>query len=443
MAGRKIVDLFMERFQVSYGDNVKVTFLDGRELTGIIMPKHMLSKDEILIIKLPSGYNIGIDINKIDELERLELPEYQKETIPGEMVRREDLPKVVVMGVGGTILSRVDYTTGAVRSAVSAEELMEILPEVVEIAEVETKVIMNKYSEHLAPSDWTTIAEEACRHVNRDDVDGIVILHGTDTLGYTAAALSFALRNLSKPVILVGSQRSSDRPSSDAALNLISAISAAVYSPLAHVMVAMHDSSSDDRIALHRGTRVRKNHTSRRDAFQSIDIEPMAYVLGGKEVIINIDEFRRRDNSRVTDLRSRFSEKAALLKFHPGMNSKLIDILILDNYDAIVIEGTGLGHIGKSIFESVRTAIREGISVFMASQCIWGRVNLNVYDTGRELLKMGVVPLENMIAETALVKAMWALGNFTKEELRTIMLSNFEGEFTSISPVTSRRGYRG
>jgi glutamyl-tRNA(Gln) amidotransferase subunit D len=79
----------------------------------------------------------------------------------------------------------------------------------------------------------------------------------------------------------------------------------------------------------------------------------------------------------------------------------------------------------------------------MTSQCIWGRVNLNVYDTGRELLKMGVVPLENMIAETALVKAMWALGNFTKEELRTIMLSNFEGEFLPVSPLTSRRGYRG
>jgi glutamyl-tRNA(Gln) amidotransferase subunit D len=441
MPKRKIIDLFMDKFKVSYGDKVKILLDDGREIHGIIMPKHMLSKNEILIIKLPSGYNVGLDINKIEKLEKIEDDNSSKDIYLVEREQNRGLPKVVVLGVGGTILSRVDYRTGAVRSAVTAEELLEILPEVIDIANIETKIIMNKYSEHLTPRDWEKIAEEAYNNIIREDVSGVVILHGTDTLGYTSAALSFALRNLSKPVILVGSQRSSDRPSSDAALNLISAILAAAQSPFAYVLVAMHDSPSDDRVALHRGTRIRKNHTSRRDAFQSIDTEPIAYVEHGKALKIMLDEYRTRDHNRTTSLMKFFNEKVALLKFYPSMNKKLIDILVLDNYDAIILEGTGLGHIGESLFDAIRTAIRDGVHVFMTSQCIWGRVNLNVYDTGRELLKIGVVPLENMIAETALVKAMWALGNFAKDELPSIMLSEFEGELTPISPISSKRGY--
>lgn len=432
--------LVLNKFGVDEGDRVSLELLDGSVLDGIIMPKHEFSGEHILILKLDSGYNIGIDIRKIKNIKLIEkLPEIRAQPIV-KYVRREELPKVVVLGVGGTILSRVDYRTGAVRSAISADELLDILPELIDIAEIETKIIMNKYSEHLTVKDWEKIAKEAYSQIIRDDVEGVVILHGTDTLGYTAAALSFALRNLSKPVILVGSQRSSDRPSSDAALNLISAIYAAAYSPFAHVMVAMHKSPSDNIIALHIGTRIRKNHTSRRDAFQSIDIDPIGYVRDGKNLDIAWSKYRSRD-SRLTNLMNNFNPKAALIKFYPSITPSIIEILVEDNYDAIIIEGTGLGHIAEYLFNTIKGAIKDGVKIFMTSQCIWGRTNLYVYDTGRELLSMGVIPLGNMLSETALVKAMWALGNFNKDDLIKIMLTNYEHEITRISPYKESGGF--
>jgi len=427
--------LLYRKFGVEEGDRVRVKLGDGREVEGILMPKHKFSAGDVIILKLDSGYNVGIAVSNVEEMELVEKrPEHPPAKLPKKEVSRE-LPRVVILGVGGTILSRVDYRTGAVRSAVTAEELLDILPEVAEIADVETKVVMNKYSEHLTAADWERIAAETYRQLTRDDVDGVVILHGTDTLGYTAAALSFALRDLPKPVVLVGSQRSSDRPSSDAALNLISAIYAAGHSPLAHVMVAMHDGTSDDVVALHIGTRVRKNHSSRRDAFQSIDIEPVGYVVNGRELRINWRSYRGRDHDRTPRLMGRFKPTAALVKFYPSMPPSMIEVLAQDGFEAIVIEGTGLGHVGEYLFNAIKGVIDRGIYVFMTTQCIWGRVNMYVYDTGRELISMGVIPLENMLGETALVKAMWALANFPKEDLPKVMLHPFEYEITPRSPT--------
>jgi len=436
------ISLLYKKFNVNEGDRVKIKLIDGRILSGIIMPKHRFSDERILILKLDNGYNIGIDYSKISEITLIERkPLIRPAKLPKKPMS-EKLPKVVVLGVGGTILSRVDYRTGAVRSAVSAEELLDILPEVVNIAEIETKVIMNKYSEHLTANDWEKISAEVYKQLARDDVSGVVVLHGTDTLGYTAAAVSFALRNLSKPVILVGSQRSSDRPSSDAASNLISAIYAAGYSPFAHVMVAMHSESSDGSIALHIGTRVRKNHSSRRDAFQSIDIKPLGYIIDNTSLKIVWDKYRVRDENRNTLLKGKFKPKAALIKFYPSIPPTIMEILVQDNFDAIIIEGSGLGHVGEYLFNVIKGAIKSGVYVFMTTQCIWGRTNLYVYDTGRELLSMGVIPLENMLSETALVKAMWALGNFSKDDLPKIMLTNYEYEITYRSPYAEGRGFQ-
>lgn len=431
-----IISVIYKKYNVGPGDKVKVELFNNKEFIGVIMPKHEFSAEDTLILKLPNGYNIGIDLRKIKNIELIETVSMQREIITREKQSAKNLPKVIVLAVGGTILSRVDYRTGAVRSAVTADELMDILPEIVDIAEVETKILMNKYSEHLTYKDWEIIAKEVYNNLIRNDISGIVLLHGTDTLGYTAAALSFAVRDIPKPVVLVGSQRSSDRPSSDAAINLIAAIYSAVNMPFAHVVVAMHNSSSDDKIAIHIGTRVRKNHSSRRDAFKSIDISPIAYVHMLKSISHEIlwKEYRIRDKTRSPRLLNKFSNKVALLKFYPGMPKCLIDILIEDKYDAIIIEGTGLGHLGEHLFDVVKAAIREGVKVYMTTQCIWGRTNLNVYDTGRKLLAMGVVPLENMLSETALVKAMWALGNFTKENLDNIMLTNYEYEIVYQSP---------
>lgn len=306
--------------------------------------------------------------------------------------------------------------------------MLRVVPELEGVVELETEVVMNKYSEHIGPSDWAVLAEEVYTRL-RNGNDGIVVLHGTDTMGYTAAALSFALQGLPAPVVLVGSQRSSDRPSSDAATNLVGAVRTASDLDVAEVLVAMHESLSDDVIALHRGTRVRKNHTSRRDAFQSIDQEPVALQrLDGSHEVVE-EPLVSRDTSRELELRAEFEPKVALLKFHPGFDGGLIEFLVDEGYRGIVLEGSGLGHFNQASFPSVRLALESGLFVGMASQCIWGRVDMKVYDTGRDLTQMGVVPLGDMLPETALVKAMWALGQEeAREEVESIMKEPLAGE---------------
>jgi len=256
-------------------------------------------------------------------------------------------------------------------------------------------------------------------------------------LGYTAAALSFALQNLPVPVVMVASQRSADRPSSDAATNLIGAVKVAAKAPFAEVVVAMHETISDKSIIFHRGTKVRKCHTSRRDTFQSINASPLAK-MENEEFLMLVKDFNKRDPSRHLVLKPNFDEKVALVKFYPGFDPQLIDWYVDKNYKGIVLEGTGLGHVGNYCFSAVKKAIEKGVLVAMTSQCIWGRINMNVYNQGRDLLAFGVVPLEDMLPETALVKLMWIFGQ-TKDvdEAKKLLLTNIAHE---ISPRTLHEG---
>jgi glutamyl-tRNA(Gln) amidotransferase subunit D len=266
--------------------------------------------------------------------------------------------------------------------------------------------------------------------------DGIIISHGTDTMHYTAAALSFALQDLPVPVVFVGAQRSSDRPSSDAALNLLGATIFAAKSETAGVFVAMHAGSSDDAIACHIGTRVRKNHTSRRDAFESIGINPVAIIRNG-EIEMQANEIKMipRD-SRQLVLRPSFDGRVMLLKYYPGFNPALIDNAVDSGYRAIILEGTGLGHVSRDCFSSLKKAVNAGLMVCMTSQCIWGRVRMTVYDTGRDLLDIGVLPLSDMISETATVKAMWALANSDSiQDAKKLMQQNIASEISSATAI--------
>jgi glutamyl-tRNA(Gln) amidotransferase subunit D len=253
---------------------------------------------------------------------------------------------------------------------------------------------------------------------------------------YTAAALSFALQGLPVPVVLVGAQRSSDRPSSDAALNLLGATTFAASAPVAGVFVAMHSGMSDDAVAVHVGTRVRKNHTSRRDAFESIDATPVALVKEGKvEMQESGVTLAKRGEGRL-DARTKFDSRVMLLKYHPGFDPALIEHTTKAGYRAIILEGTGLGHVSKNCFSALRKVVSAGVMVFMTSQCIWGRVSMTVYDTGRDLLDIGVVPLSDMISETAVAKAMWALANTSgADEARKKMQENLADEISGAIPL--------
>jgi glutamyl-tRNA(Gln) amidotransferase subunit D len=402
---------------------------DGETYEGALIPRSEFGDDKHIVLKLKNGYNVGISVTPEMTIEKIGAGTKPTFSAPPLPPQRADLPRVAILSTGGTIASRVDYRTGGVRPALTANDLYSVVPELSKIASIDAEILFSVFSENITPKHWSQIAKQAASHVEKG-VAGIVVAHGTDTMGYTAAALSFALQNLPVPVVLVGSQRSADRPSSDAATNLVGAVKAAAEAPFAEVVVAMHETISDNMIVFHRGTRARKCHTSRRDAFRSINATPLAKLEGDKITMLT-HGYCERNAERKLALRPMFEENAALLKFHPGMNSEVIEWCVDNGCKGIILEGTGLGHVSSYCFSAIRKAINEKVVVGMASQCLLGRVNMNVYDTGRDLLKIGVVPLGDMLPETALVKMMWALGQTKNaEEAKRLLNENIAGELS-------------
>ena len=419
----KIRDFLISN-KVDIGDLVKIT----SELTysGILMPRYESGDENHIVLKLKSGYNIGIEVEKIEKIEKI--GEGQSKIESSETVEKDKkLPKILLLSTGGTIASKVDYRTGAVTPALSASELYEAVPEIAKIANVDAEVLFSEYSENLQPKHWLEIAKKL-DSVAQSDYAGIIIAHGTDTMHYTSSFLSFALSGFPIPIALVGSQRSSDRPSSDAALNLIAATKFLTESKTKGIYVIMHNDSNDDAIACHKGTRVRKNHTSKRGAFETIGGNP-AFIISDDKILKNMNEefFKSDKYEPKLDLDS----KVALVKYHPGYDPRQIKDLADLGFGAIIFEGTGLGHVGNTMYEVIKDAKEQGLFLGMTSQCIDGRVSMTVYDSGRDLLELGIVPLENMIPETALVKAMWAYGNSSNaDEIKELMLRNIASEFS-------------
>ena len=420
---------FLTRAKASIGDVLEAKTEWGT-VTGTLVPRYQHADDGHVVLKLKSGYNIGLAVSKLRGASVKTKGEKPAFEAPARPKPRVGLPRVLILGTGGTIASRVDYRTGAVRPAISAGELHALIPELSDIAEIQPEILFNVFSENIGPARWSKLATRVKRAVT-EGYSGVVVTHGTDTLGYTAAALSFALQGVPIPVILVGAQRSSDRPSSDATQNLIGGVSVAANAAFSGVYVAMHLDESDDGIALHRGTRVRKNHTSRRDAFLSVGV-PLAAVWrpSGIEQVAS-DLPKRGDTTRFKPA-TRFDGNVVLLKFYPSMPSDLISAIGRMGVRCLIIEGTGLGHVGSKDIAAVKAFAKKGGLVCMTSQCINGRVDLDVYDTGRDLARVGVLPLEDMLAETALVKAMWVLGNSaTIAEAKAKMLENLVGEMNA------------
>ncbi len=421
----------LKKAEAEIGDVIRIT-KDKETYEGVLIPRSEYGDDKHIVIKLKNGYNIGVEITPTTQIKKIGVGAKPTFTPPPLPKQKPNLPKVAIVSTGGTIASRVDYRTGGVRPALTASDLYSVVPELSEIATIDAKIIFSLFSENITPEHWTKTAKVTAKYIE-NGVAGVVVAHGTDTMGYTAAALSFALQNLPVPVIMVGSQRSADRPSSDAATNLIGAVKAAANAPFAEVAVAMHETVSDKTIIFHRGTKVRKCHTSRRDTFKSINTMPLARMKNG-QIEMLIKNYCKRSSSQKLILKPNFDEKAALVKFYPGLDPNIIEWYVNEGYRGIILEGTGLGHVGKYCFSAIRNAIENNVIVAMTSQCIWGRLGMNVYDQGRDLLAIGVVPLEDMLPETALVKLMWVLGQ-TKDiaEAKSLLTTNVAYE---ISPRT-------
>ncbi|MFW6185409.1 MAG: Glu-tRNA(Gln) amidotransferase subunit GatD [Halobacteriota archaeon] len=392
----------------------------GAEFEGIVMP----SSTESLVLKLDSGYNIGLT-----DYEVLEVADVHREKFtPPEPEKRDELPTVKIISTGGTIASKVDYRTGAVTSQFSAEEIAGDVPEILDICNVDAKLLYNILSENMDPRRWMELAGEVYNAI-KEGYEGIIVTHGTDTMGFSASALAFML-STPVPVVFVGSQRSSDRPSSDAAVNLICAARTAT-SDLGEVAVVMHGTTSDDFCHIHRGVKVRKCHTSARYAFQSINNLPLGKVDHNSKEITWLSERTRRSEKELS-LANEMEEKVALIKFYPGLKPDILDYYHEKGYRGFVIEGTGLGHTSTDWVDTL-TRICEDSVVVMTSQCMHGRICDRVYDTGRDLVKAGVIEGEDMLAEVALIKLMWLLGNYDFEEAKQLMATNLVGE---INPTT-------
>ncbi|MDB4850262.1 Glu-tRNA(Gln) amidotransferase subunit GatD [Nitrosopumilus sp.] len=416
---------FLKTNKILVGDSVKI--LADITYSGIVMPRYEHSDDSHIVLKLKSGYNIGLEINKIVKIEKNASVEKNNEQNQ-EIKKNGNLPNILLLSTGGTIASKIDYRTGAVTPVLTAEELNSSVPELAEIANIDTKVLFSEYSENIMPEHWLKIAETV-KEYSESNYAGIIIAHGTDTMHYTSSYLSFSLAGFPIPIALVGSQRSSDRASSDAALNLIGAIKFLIESKTNGIYVAMHQDENDETIACHIGTRVRKNHTSKRGAFQTIGNDP-AFLIINNEIHKNMKTDFFTINT--FDPKIKINEKVALVKYYPGYNPDLLKNIIDLGCKAIIFEGTGLGHIGKNMYPIVKIANEKGIFMGMTSQCIDGRVRMTVYESGRDLLNLGIIPLENMIPEIAVVKAMWVTGNTEKyDEIKENMLKQVALEFTT------------
>ncbi|MCE5214755.1 MAG: Glu-tRNA(Gln) amidotransferase subunit GatD [Methanobacterium sp.] len=426
MSYRGLCKEFLESCGVSIGDTVLIKKKDI-EYRGMLLNRSKGLDDIHVVLKLDNGYNIGVNITDVQltllkkgEKPKIELPPLDVEKNMGKM-------NISIISTGGTVASIIDYKTGAVHPAFTADDLLRANPELVDLANIQGKAILNILSENMKPDYWIKTARSVVDEINGGS-DGVILAHGTDTMHYTSAALSFIL-NTPVPVVLTGAQRSSDRPSSDAFLNLMMSVTAA-KSDLAEVMVCMHATENDSYGYLHRGTKARKMHTSRRDTFRSINTQPLARIKNGKIKILDKDtEYNKRKDGGSPEIKDDLEPRVALIKSFPGISPEIIHYHLDKGYRGLVIEGTGLGHVPEDIIPALERAYDSGIPVVMTSQCIYGRVNMNVYSTGRRLVASGVISARDMLPETAYVKLIWTLGQTEDiKEVERIMQTNLRGE---------------
>ncbi|MFH2107025.1 MAG: Glu-tRNA(Gln) amidotransferase subunit GatD [Candidatus Micrarchaeota archaeon] len=417
--------------KIEIGDRIKV-LAGSNAVEGRLMPRSYES--EIIVLKLDNGYNIGLNsVGAKIELVSKGMKKQQK-------IQKNDVAKgeFAILGCGGTISSKVEYSTGAVYPAISAQELKAAFPSLDKFGSVYAKQIFSLFSEDFSSYHWKVIADAIYEEV-KSGAKGVVLMHGTDTMHYSSAAISFMLQNLPVPVVFVGSQRSSDRPSSENEMNLLNSLYSARQG-FNEVAICMHATINDDYCYLHRGTRVRKMHTSRRDAFESINLNPLAKVDHKNNVFEKLSEFRKPLGKLTVS--TNVNENVAMIYAHPNLSSKLISKL--DDYDGVVLMGTGLGHVStnpfgdkhaKSVLKSVKELVDSDIPVVMAPQTISGRLNLNVYTTGRLLKDAGVIgDGMDWTPETAFVKLSWVLGQTKNiKKVKEMMETNIAGEISERS----------
>jgi glutamyl-tRNA(Gln) amidotransferase subunit D len=421
----------LESSKISVGDLITV-IKPEIAYKGMLLDRAKDADDQHLVLKMDSGYNMGVNISdaKIEIISKGEQPKI--ELPPLEIKENPENPNISIISTGGTVASIIDYKTGAVHPAFSADDLLRANPELMDQANINGKAIFNILSENMKPEYWVKSAHSIADEIN-EGADGVVVAHGTDTMHYTSAALSFILET-PVPIVVTGAQRSSDRPSTDAFLNLLNSVAAA-KSDMAEVMVCMHATHDDSICYLHQGTKVRKMHTTRRDTFRSINTTPLAEIEDGKLKIDSKKSYKKRGEVELK-IKDDIEPKVALIKSFPGIQGDIIDYHLDKGYKGILLEGTGLGHCPDYLIPALERANEENVPVVMTSQCFYGKINMNVYSTGRRLINAGLISGEDMLPETAYVKLVWALGQSDNlNEVKNIMNTNIAGEMEEKSSL--------
>jgi glutamyl-tRNA(Gln) amidotransferase subunit D len=425
---------FYKKNKLKEGNLIEITF-ENEKISGTIIP----TNSKMLTLKFSTGYNAGFDIKKIKNVKILGQSKSVGKIEKQKIKKNPNLPTISLLHTGGTIASRVDYRTGGVYASFDGDDIATMFPELIKTTNINSILVSNMMSEDMNSEHYKKIVN-AIEKETKNKIKGIIIGHGTDTLGYSSAYLSFALENCPLPVILVGAQRSSDRGSSDAAMNLVCAAEFIKKTNFKGVAICMHNSTNDDYCAILPATKTRKIHSSRRDAFKTINDTPIALInYKTKEIkwIKNKKKFENQNGKFL--IKNKFEKKVGLLKMHPGINEKLIDFYKKEKYKGLIIEGTGLGHTPtgeKEVFiKKIKDLIKSGCIVAMTSQCINGRVNPRVYSNARILSNLGVIYCEDMLPETAFVKLAWLLGNYSKKEAEELLAKNLREEISDFSRV--------
>ena len=403
--------------------------LQKQVFEGILMPNE---ETDAIVVKLDNGYNIGIDNKKIKKIDIIE--KYKKTEKKAEKVKiNKNKPTISILHTGGTIASKVDYSTGAVTASFKAEDLYEKFPELENIANIKSILISNLMSEDILFSDYQKIADAVKKEINKG-VDGVIIGHGTDTLAVTSAALSFIFKNLPIPVLIVGSQRSSDRGSTDAAMNLICASEFIAKTDFAGVAICMHENTDDNKCVILPATKTRKLHTSRRDAFKAVNDTPIATIDFDSRKIQFIKKDYNKKNKKKVSMKNKFEDKVAVLRTFNNMGPDFFEVLTKKRYKGLVLEATGIGQAPTNIkenlpnYEALKKFISNGGVVALTSQCIFGKVHRDIYTNCRRLADIGVIFGEDMLTDTAYVKLAWLLGNYPKEKVKELIKQNLRGE---------------
>lgn len=436
----------------SAGDHVEVT-TDKDTFEGVLLQS---PKKGTVVLKLDSGYNVGIDERNVKAMHVVERVKEKKEAKKeGKKEKRgkkepgvkRKLPLATILHTGGTIASKVDYKTGGVIPKFTPRDMLDMFPEMEDIATISSRFVRQMWSEDMRFAHYNLIAREVAAEIKKG-ADAVIVTHGTDTLHYTAAALAFMFEQVPVPVILVGSQRSSDRGSSDAAWNLLSAVVFATHSDFGGIAICMHENMSDENCVILPATKSRKMHSSRRDAFKAINTTPWARVNPKTKVVEFLRSGYKKKGGERAVVPRLFKEKlkVGIMKVHTNMYAEQYSFY--DGWDGLVIEGLGIGghpQINETdeytkehtkIATAIKKLTSKGVVVVAALQTIFGRVNLNVYSTGRKMQELGIIGnYSDMTPETTFVKLAWLLSNYPKEKVKELMVTNLRGEITERTEI--------